>query len=1176
MNLVHLWRSSIAKATVLLLLGSMAAWGQSVSGTISGTVTDPSGAVVPNAQVAATETATGVSQTVQSNTDGTYAFLSLPVGRYQLSVTARGFEAYLRKDITLNTNDKLRFDIVLQVGQVTQQVEVTTSSVHVETDNTQLGDVIKSNAVEALPLNGRSFTNLLGLQPGVEPVSSGSYSNTFGSTEQGNVSITGQREDANGFLINGGYANNTLNSGATIIPNIDSIDEFRVLTANFDAEYGNYSGGVVTLVTKSGTNQLHGDVFEFVRNDVFDSRNFYEYNSLNPLTGAELPGTARGAFKRNQFGGTVGGPIKRDKVFFFADYQGTRQREVAATGIVDVPSAAERTGDFSGAASALTGTVNGPYFASLLSSELGYPVTSGEAYYVPGCTTGSQCVFPNAIIPQSAFSAPAKGLMKYIPLPNVGPYYTSSANNAATTDDLGSARIDLSSQRWGTISGYYFFDQSSSFTPFGGNNVPGFPDENQGRSELWNLSDVKTFGGNAVNELHLSWNRLVAHTGQPVGNYPVPLSSFGFAENQPGGMVAASPSVEGVPSIGFNNFGIGLNGVAYNRYEDSPSIIDNFSKVKGKHTLKFGGQFIFNDFYQPMPLVGANGFLSFNGAETGIDFADYLIGALDGFSQEGGFWIDNRRKYEGDYAQDSWRVRPNFTLNYGIRWDYVQPWYEKHLQSSTFVYGVQSTVYPNAPVGYVFPGDTVPGYGKIPSTISKTPLDNFSPRLGFAYSPSSGGGPLHWLTGEPGQFSIRGGFGMFYTGVTGAEMLDESGLAPYDVYYGAPAPDLFASPYTDRTTGNQRPFPFPFTPAPRGSTSFNWGPNLPFGGYPVPQIGGTTPYSENYNFTLQRQFGTKTLLSIGYVGAVGHHLVSMIPPNPGNPQLCLSLSQPNEVAPGSLTCGPYGENQAYTRADGTVFNGTRQPFPVSIVGDNAWLTTGANSTYNALQASVRYNSGPLSFFASYTYSKSLDDTSALGDKTMDPYNPNIDRGLSAFDMTHNFVASYQYTLPFNRLAGGRHPRLTDGWVFIGITRFTTGFPISLTESDDHSLLGTGGTNASTVDTPNFLGGNLNFTNPRSGLPYFNTTLFTRETIGYLGDANRAFFHGPGINNWDLSLHKDLRLTESKSLEFRAEFFNTFNHAQFQNPSGNILSGTFGVVTSAADPRIGQLALKFLF
>ncbi len=1160
---------------LVLVATGVTAWA-SVTGTISGVVKDPSGGVIPKAEVTVTNGGTNISQSAQTDDLGAYSFLALPVGRYRLEVKASGFESYRQTDIVLNTNDQLRFDVVLQVGQVTQQVEVTTSAVHVETANTQLGDVVNSRTMEALPLNGREFTDLLGLQPGVVPeFATGYLYNFFGGTEQGNVSISGQRETANGFLINGSNVDNALNNGTTIVPNLDSIDEFRVLTADFDAEYGNYSGGLITVATKAGTNQLHGDGFEFLRNQKMDSRNFYEYNQVNPVSNQEIPSSARGRFQRNQFGGTLGGPIKRDRMFFFADYQGTREVRGVASGLITVPSLAERTGDFSAlaASGALTGTVAGPYFGSLLSQELGYSVTAGEQYYTSGCTSPSQCVFPNGIIPQSAFSAPSKNLLQYVPLPTEGPFFVSSANKVRTRDDRWGTRLDFNSQRFGMISGYYFFDDGSTLAPFGTNNVPGFPTLDGGRSQLINLGDTKSLGAATLNELHLSWNRHVFHNNKPVGNYPVSLGSLGFAENQPGGIAAATPQFEGVPAIGTNNFSFGLSGVAYNRYEDTPSVLDNFSKVKGRHTMKFGGQYIFNNFYEPMPLVGGNGFIGFYGAETGSDFADYLIGAPTSFVQEGGFWIDNRRNYTGLYAQDSWRARPNLTVNYGLRWDVIQSWYEKTLQSSTFVYGAQSTVYPGAPTGYVFPGDTVPGFGKIPNTIARTPHGNFGPRIGIAYSPEFSSGFLKRLAGGSGKLSIRAGFGMFYTNVEGSTMLDESGLAPFDIFYVNPVPNLFDRPYTNRTDGGTHFIPFPFTPAPRGSTTATfWNPLLPLSGYPVPEITAQTPYTENYNFTLQRQFGDNTLLTIGYVGSQGHHLVASLDTNPGDQQLCLSLSQSSEVAPGTATCGPFGENALYTKADGTVVEGTRRPFGINY-GGNWFFATLANSSYNAFQVSLRHTTNRLTFFASYTYSKSLDNASALVEG-VNPVNPRVSRALSAFDATQDFVVSYQYLLPFDRLAGGRRTRLTAGWKLVGITRFASGFPITLGESDDRSLIGAATSN---LDTPNFLGGNLNFTNPRSGRPYFNTSLFTVDQLGHFGTANRRFFHGPGINNFDLSLQKDVRLTESKTLEFRGEFFNTFNHAQFGNPDGNVNHiGTFGLVTSARDPRIGQVALKLLF
>lgn len=1129
-----------------------------VNGSISGQIKDSSGAVVPQAQTAITNLGTNVVQMAVSNADGAYSFLSLPVGRYRLEVQAKGFEKYVQNDIVLNTNDELRFDVPLRLGDVTQTVEVETNAVHVETANTQLGEVISGSHMTALPLNGRNFTDLLGLQAGVVPQISAGYGNSFSSTQQGNVSISGQRESSNGFLVNGSEVNNAVNNGATVVPNLDSISEFRILTSNFDAEHGNFSGGIVSVVTKSGTNQFHGSAFEFLRNTDFDARSFFDGPRL--------------AFQQNQFGGTLGGPIVKNKLFFFADYQGTRSNIGQGTGQVPIPTLAERSGDFSSiAASQLTNPVVGNYWAGLLSKELGYPVAAGEPYYTAGCTTSVQCVFPNGIIPQSAFSAPAKALLKYIPTPNVGSnLFVSSANTVNTGDDLGSGRIDFASDRWGQISGYYFLDNRNILTPFGANNTPGFPSADAGRSQQFTLSDTKSFSATVLNELNLAFNRHVYHNTQPLTGFGS-LASFGFNENQPGGIVNATGSLEGVPVIGFNSFGIGNPGINYNRYINTPSVTDNFSKIAGNHTMKFGFKYSHTSFYEPMPLVGGNGVFIFNGTETGNDFADYLIGAPTAFVQEGGFNVDNMRNYVGSFGQDSWRVKPNLTINFGVRWDIIQPWFEKYDQTSTFVQGVQSTVHPTAPEGYLFVGDTVPGYGKIPRTIAPTRYGNFAPRIGLAWSPRTEG---IWkaILGGPDQFSVRAGFGQFYQNVEGALNIDQTGLAPFDIYYPAPQPVVFASPYTNRSDGaTHQPFPY-------DTNNFNWSLALPLSGYPVPPIDQKVPYTISYNLTLQRQFGSSTLVTASYLGNQSHHQLVQIANNPSNPALCLSLSQPSEVAPGSPTCGPFLEQQVFTRADGTVFNSTRQPFGGNF-GDNIYFSTVGNSVYNSGQLSLRHTSGPLSLNIGYTFSKSLDDSSNLQDRQPNPLNHRLSRGLSSFDITHNFVFSYDYRFPFDRLAGGRWPRITRGWQLVGVTHLATGFPIYLYETDDHSLLG----NSGSTDTPDYLGGGLHFQNPRNanvstGLPYFNTSAFAPSAIGSEGTANKAFFHGSGLANHDMSLLKDTRITERIQAQFRAEFFNIFNHAQFENPDGNITHGpsAFGIINLARPGRIGQLALKILF
>ena len=1144
---------------VITLLVAVVAWGSEV-GSISGVVTDPSGAVIPHTAVSIKNVDTGVVKAVTTNEVGSYSFLALPVGRYELTVTATGFGKYQQTDIVLNTDDQLRFDVNLKVGEVSHSVEVTADAVRVETANTQLGDVISGKQMENIPLNGREYTDLLALQPGVAPQAStqtAGYSQYFGTTASGSISVSGQRETSNGFYVNGTSVNDTLNNGTTVVPNLDSIAEFRILTSSFDAEYGDYSGGLVTVVTKSGTNTLHGDAFDYLRNTDLDARSFFDVD--------------RSAFQQNQFGGTLGGPIRRDKVFFFTDYQGTRSNIGQSGGAIPVPSVAERSGDFSAvAASSFTGTVNGPYFANILSSELGYPVTNGEPYYAAGCSSSAACVFPNGIIPQSAISAPAAALLKYIPSPNAGSEFVSNANIFHTRDDLFSGRIDVNADRWGTISAYYFFDDQSIHKPFGANTVPGFPTLDGGRSQLYTLSDTKSLGPNALNEFHLAFNRHVAHNNKPLAGL-ASLSSLGFNENQPGGIVSEAGAEEGVPSISLNAFGIGNPIVAYNRFESTPSVADNFSKVTGRHTIKFGGTYGFNDFIEPIPLAVANGGFTFSGTETGLDFADFLIGAPTIFFQSSGFNYRNRRSYVGTYAEDSWRVRHDFTLNYGVRWDIIQPWYEEHNQTSTMVAGVQSTVQPGAPLGYLFPGDYVPGYGKIPRGIAKTQYRNFGPRIGFAWAPSLGGG-LGKALGGADKFSVRGGFGMFYQNGEGQQALDQTGEAPYDIFYASPLPPLFGSPYTNRTDGGMHA-PFPFS-----KTNFPWPAALPIGGYPVVPIGQLVPYVESYNLTLQRQIGANTIISLGYLGNQGHHLLTQISNNPGNPQVCLSLSQPSEVAPGSPTCGPFLENQVYTAAAGTVYNSTRQPFGGNY-SDNFAFESRGNSSYNAMQLSVRHTSGRLTLFAGYTYSKSLDDTSNLQDKPPNPIDIRLSRGLSSFDNTHNFVVSYVWALPFDQWAGNRLPRLTSGWRLAGVTRFTTGFPIVMYEEDDHALEGAG----MNADTPDFLGGNLNRMNPRqaninTGIPYFNTALFVPSAIGSEGNSNRAFFHGPGFNNWDMSILKDIKLTEHTSLEFRGEFFNIFNHAQLINPSGNLTAGpsVFGLIDAAGPGRIGQVVAKVIF
>ena len=1136
------------------------------NGKIYGMVTDPSGGMIVSATVTVMQLETSEQKTVQTDAHGNYSLLALAPGDYNLQVQSTGFQTYVKEHIKIDVNSAIQINVAMALGSAQSKVIVAADALSVEIANTQLGDVIGGRTMENLPLNGRSYTDLLGLQTGVVPVSSG-IPDTIGvsasaSAESGNVSVNGQRESANGFMVNGGNIEQARNNGAAIVPNLDSIAEFRVITNNVDAEYGHYAGALISVVTKSGANEFHGSAFEFLRNTALDARNFFD--------------TQRGLFRRNQFGGTLGGPVLRDKVFFFIDYQGTRELRGISGGKIPVPTLDQRNGDFSSPAmaSTLTGSVSSIYWASVLSQRLGYPVTSGEPYYTAGCASSSQCVYPNATIPQATFSSAAKGLLQYIPTPTLGQgaNFVGSSNNWDTSANQGGIRIDANT-RFGIFTGYYAIYDSSLIRPYGANNVPGFPNLDTSHPQIINLGHTKSFGSTAVNEFRFTVVRYVSWVNNPLQGFGPKLTSLGFPAGVPGGIVPADPRVEGVPTLLFNNFSEGIPQFDYQQYQTSPQCLDNFSKVTGNHSIKVGGEYHYTRWRQRVPEADANGLFQFTGSETGSDFADYLIGAPTLFLQSSDLDYDNRKNYIGVYGQDSWQIRPNLTLNYGLRWEIIQNWYEKNnATSDTFIVGEQSTVYPTAPTGFVFAGDPRPGGGKIPRTVSNTPYNDFAPRIGIAYSPSADHGPLKWLLGAPGKTSIRAAYGVFYSNNGGYQAYLIQGAPPFVAVWTSPAPPLFETPYVDRTDGviRQSP-PYPYVaPKPGSTANINW--ELPLNGVPVWNIHNRTPYAEDYHLTIQREFGPATVLSVGYVGSQGHALMDALESNPGNSQLCLGLSNASQVMPGTPTCGPFGENTVYTRPDGSTVNGTRGPLGPNFVS-NPYYTTIGNSNYNSLQVSLRHTSKRLTFEAGYSFSKSIDDASDERDFVLNPYNQALSRSLSSFDIPHSFEVSYNYLLPLDLVGHNRWQRLTGGWRLAGITRFASGLPVQMYETDDRGLVGEFFGN---LDTPLYNGAKLNITNPRSGQPYFNTSAFSLETLGVLNTTHRRFFHGPGINNFDLSLLKDTRISERISAQFRAEFFNVFNHAQFINPSGNISSTSFGMVLSARDPRIGQVALKILF
>ena len=865
-----------------------------------------------------------------------------------------------------------------------------------------------------------------------------------------------------------------------------------------------------------------------------------------------------------------------------------------AQGPIVVPSVAERGGNFSlssapiGIINGNIATVNDPTnsrFAQTLSQRLGYAVAGGEAYYFPGCSSTSltsplHCVFPTQVIPHTAWSPAAIGTLQFIPTPNTTsngvPAWVNASQARRLRDDKFGQRIDWSRTDRDNWSFYYSFDDNWLLDPYAGAiganasgaDVPGFPGLTPARGQQANIRNMHTIGQGSVNSLTLNYTRFSLTTNIPSGSSSGDPSKFGFVSGGLG-IIPTAQKFSGVPFInvgGSYTTSFGAPNSIQRQADNTFQVSDTYMHTMGKHTLGFGGDV---RYYQinTRQFIEENGVFNFTGGETGNAFADFLLGAPGQYFQASAQEGNVRTKYFAAFAQDSYRILPNLTLNYGVRWEANEPYYDTLGLMMTFIPGKQSTVFPNAPTGWVFPGD--PG---VPKTVSRTRWNNFAPRLGIAYSPNS-------------KTVIHAGAGIFYTSFEELIANYEVGDAPFGNFYGSSGPIYFEQPFRARnslTDPGQR-FPsyinLPGTPV-------NFNQYLPIGSSQAWDPHNVLPYVEQFNLNIQRELPWSMLLNVGYVGSLGRHLIAQHELSPGNPTICLSVSQASQVMPNTPQCAPFNEANVFQRSNGQYVNGTG-PFsvtsgrnlPTSVDFANIpMMSTIANSSYNGLQASLQRKAGPLTFLAGYTWSKSMDLSSGfVAGNYINPYNPRSSWAISAFNMTHNFVVSYSYDLPFHRLApstGIAHALLT-GWTLSGVSRFATGQPVRMMQSGDLSLCGCGDTNID-VDKPNYLGG-LHILNPRnSGGLYFSPAAFASESWGQPGNSKRYFFSGPGIDNWDVALHRRIRFGERVSAEFRAEFFNVFNHAQFQGVQGNFSVSNFGQVTSTLPPRIGQIALKINF
>jgi hypothetical protein len=1062
-------------ALASLLLAPALLYAQA-TGQITGVVTDPSGAVVENAAIWVANQATGRVREVATGSDGVYTVPLVDPGTYQVKVSVPSFSTVVRNDIQVAVSGTSRVDFALRLGEVTEQITTIEAAPLVETRNSVLGVVVDSRQVVELPLNGRNFAQLGTLLPGVvaSPSALGGLGGTatpggFGNVT-GSYNVNGMRNQSNNFQLDGSSNNDSFNSGFVLRPPPDAIQEFKILTHSYTAEYGRNAGSVVNVVTKSGTNQWHGSAWEFNRDDSLQARNFFA--------------TSMPALKQNQYGGSIGGPVVRNRLFLFGYYDGFNNRQ-GSTSTLTVLSSDERAGVFSS-------TVKDPL---------------------------SGLPFANNRIPSDRISPIAtKILSGYVPLPNSAANRLVRSPNVEDSRQQFGTRVDYQATAKHSLFGRYLFAHTNSYDPLGGSNFS--PKGNRALARLQDGlgSDTWVISPTSINVVRVGWNRIGA---QPTVTSGLNLKDLGFAYS------GSNSTAAGLPYItvsGYFTAGDAQQPFA-NRVNNVVSFTDDFTRIAGRHVLKFGGE-LRRDQIDVTYINRPNGDFTFSGTYTGSAAADFLLGFPVQFRQATGDpnLIGSSWTY-ALYGQDEFRIRPRITLSYGLRYEVNAPFAEKDNHLAAFHPGQQSAVYPQAPTGLVYPGDT-----GVPRGTYATDRNNFAPRLAAVWDP--------WGNGRT---SIRAAWGLFYDTVPGQGDFFQNGtLAPpfqpltevnFPLQATAPA---FANPLIGATSGNGFP---------SGLTFIGWGTKF------------TTPVVTHYNLTLQQQIGEHWGLEAGYVASNGDHLPIFMEVNPTTPVLT------PQVAIGARKFPAFGL--------------VRPTFSV------------AKSWYNSLQTSLRLRPWHgLYGQAAYTWSHSDDHVSGLNiggesrpilpvtignDATFDQALAR-EKGASLFDVRLSVVLAFGYQLPQFESAGRAVRFAAGGWQFNGIVQVQTGFPFTVTEPNNVSL-------TSLSNRPNLL------SNPNDGAPhtvaqYFNTSAIQRLTLasnaGQIGNEGRDVVRGPGFNQADLSLFKNFPIAESRQIQFRIEAFNTFNHPHFYQPGAALGSPTFGAITSAADGRITQLAVKYTF
>lgn len=1104
--------SKLPCALSLLFLLSPSLFGQGF-GTIVGTVSDQSGAVVAGAKVTVTDPATGQSRGETTNDQGYFVVPSLKPASYDVSFSASGFGISTQKGVVLQADQSATVNATLALGKTAESVLVTAEPPQVNTTTATMSEVVEQRRVVDLPLNGRNAATLLLVVAGATPAPASDVDQGNTKTFPGAVTVStnGSRQNQVSYRLDGANNNDLYTNTNQPFPFPDALQEFSVQTSNYGAKYGGNAGGVVNVVTKSGTNSLHGDVFEFVRNGEFNARNFFA--------------PARDQLKRNQFGGTIGGPVfipklynGKDKTFFFFGYQGTRIRNVGNVQSATLPTAAERAGNFS----------------ALLDANSPANPFSGRSIQL---RDRNGALLPGNIIPSSLFDPAAVNLLKYIPVPTspTGSIFFSQPIAQNFKEFL--TRGDHSFSEHDRLSLRYFYDQFDNQGFIDRTNILSYQNYTTIISQNALISETHIFGAGAVNDFRASFSRETSVRGPANGS--LSLTDLGVNIYQP----STGKTIEGINVTGyFNPSQTDPASFIRNQY----GLSDDFNLVRGRHTISFGGsvsraQVLLRNQFR------TSGSFSFTSDGTGDALASFMQGYVRTLTQGFGEFKDNLINTYGLYVQDDFHVSRKLTVNFGLRYDPFFPWMEQKNRIEQFTpenyfKNVKSQVYVNAPAGLLFPGD--PG---VPRWGASASLNNISPRLGFAYD----------LTGD-GKTSIRGGAGSFYdaiqSGIANNRTVDLTPFSPQLMRTSPPG--TFSNPYV----GLVNPFPAQFPP-PR-TAAFD--PPVAVVTYD-PANGGKqlTPTVYNWNVSLERQLSSAWLLRVAYVGSRSTHLQESVELNPA----------------------VYGPGATASNTD------ARRAFKG--YGSISQASQDINSIYHSAQVTVQKRlSHGISLLANYTWAKSLDDLPAgMAISTIDqasysavpwsfPGRHQNDYGPSEFDRTHRFILSYVWDLP--KLTGhSAWLRYTaGGWQWTGIFTAQNGAPFTIRAGSDVSLTGLGSDRASFRGTVDPYGGSackiapcVNFLNPAA---------FTVASAGGFGNVGKGSVRGPNYFNVDSGLFKEFPIKgEAVRFQFRAEFFNVFNRANFRIPTNdaatlNFNAANFGGATQAQDPRIGQLALKLLF